>query len=819
MDNPENSSDRHELSKEEVRNLYLLCSKLYEQVITEEELATLDAQLENSSAARWHYLRYISLHNSILISSGKLKQVETEAMRQRVVEAVCEEEEQAVKPQGLSDEPKVLPLTQAKGSNFLSFVAFSVVSAAALMLLWTGGWLVSNEPSLNDMPGTIAQEETPAQERSPAIDRELIQVASISNLSSSAVWQCNDESSESSSVTQGAYVSQGDRLLLELGEIELTYQSGTKLVLIGPAEFSVESEGGMLVKGGLVASVTEAGHGFTINTPNGKVVDLGTEFGVAVDDFGTSEVSVFKGKVEAFPVTKASTQEKHELNKGESIQWDKEAVVSLAADIRRFTNNVYRLDGTERSSTPQAKIDLDFSQDAYNKHEWQTVGESSLANGKFVLSSSSDKMRPYLITGKQFDPSKGTLKVECDFQFKATKQGVTPSIAILTRCSNNRGVALWDEGLLESCVRSSYLIDHAMDSGTLSTGLKLEGNRELTDIAGSQFFNLTDDQTYKLILEDDGVNIKCTISLKESPWLSKSVTCRSLFRGKSNYIAFEGAVDGTTIIEKVKIIQQDLQDSTFDYSDFASTLLGKEDLETLYADALDSLIPSGQALVMKESFETDLNNHKFWETLGYAKIKNGQLQLGSENPKQHIDTWRARPYLLTKELFNPSESPVTIIGKVTFADNFRSGYGASFAVMTRSSKQRGDGPGWEYSILEKGLRSNFWPAAWEPDHCLEIHERPDENTITLLSKKELFINPAAKTYVFRVIDSKEKVSLTMIDPRSPGNSETIESVHHDRNATGTIGFESCWGSPVMLDDLHIYQAATKSVPAKSIPSN
>jgi hypothetical protein len=42
--------------------------------------------------------------------------------------------------------------------------------------------------------------------------------------------------------------------------------------------------------------------GFTVLSPGGKVVDLGTEFGLSVDDGGTTTVRVFKGEVEAFPL-------------------------------------------------------------------------------------------------------------------------------------------------------------------------------------------------------------------------------------------------------------------------------------------------------------------------------------------------------------------------------------------------------------------------------------------------------------------------------------------------------------------------------------
>ena len=41
--------------------------------------------------------------------------------------------------------------------------------------------------------------------------------------------------------------------------------------------------------------------GYTILTPTAEVVDLGTEFGVDVDDSGASEVHVFDGDVVARP--------------------------------------------------------------------------------------------------------------------------------------------------------------------------------------------------------------------------------------------------------------------------------------------------------------------------------------------------------------------------------------------------------------------------------------------------------------------------------------------------------------------------------------
>jgi len=54
-----------------------------------------------------------------------------------------------------------------------------------------------------------------------------------------------------------------------------------------------------LSAGILIAKVTTAkGKGFTVRTPGGPVLDLGTLFGVEIESSGTSNVQVFKGEVE-----------------------------------------------------------------------------------------------------------------------------------------------------------------------------------------------------------------------------------------------------------------------------------------------------------------------------------------------------------------------------------------------------------------------------------------------------------------------------------------------------------------------------------------
>jgi hypothetical protein len=72
------------------------------------------------------------------------------------------------------------------------------------------------------------------------------------------------------------------------------------VVLQGPATLEmISGNSARLVRGRLSARVPEAAQGFTILSPEGKVVDLGTEFGMDVAEDGSAEVVVFRGEVAA----------------------------------------------------------------------------------------------------------------------------------------------------------------------------------------------------------------------------------------------------------------------------------------------------------------------------------------------------------------------------------------------------------------------------------------------------------------------------------------------------------------------------------------
>jgi hypothetical protein len=123
----------------------------------------------------------------------------------------------------------------------------------------------------------------------------------------------------------GAGVALNRRYALRSGLMEITYDSGAKVILQGPCEYTVESpRGGFLKVGKLVARMDSAKpqaanpefpnsrtpnpkfptpHAprptplFAVRTPTALVEDLGTEFGVEVNDRGSTTSHVFQGQV------------------------------------------------------------------------------------------------------------------------------------------------------------------------------------------------------------------------------------------------------------------------------------------------------------------------------------------------------------------------------------------------------------------------------------------------------------------------------------------------------------------------------------------
>ncbi|MBS0208026.1 MAG: FecR domain-containing protein [Planctomycetes bacterium] len=89
------------------------------------------------------------------------------------------------------------------------------------------------------------------------------------------------------------------KLALVEGIATIRFKSGATVTMEAPATLEVlTAMHCRLVEGTLTAEVPESAHGFTIDTADLKVVDLGTRFGLSAGSAGNSQVRVFEGEVE-----------------------------------------------------------------------------------------------------------------------------------------------------------------------------------------------------------------------------------------------------------------------------------------------------------------------------------------------------------------------------------------------------------------------------------------------------------------------------------------------------------------------------------------
>ena len=125
---------------------------------------------------------------------------------------------------------------------------------------------------------------------------------------------------------------------LNEGLAEIEFDNGAIVIVEGPARLDLPAgDRAFLHYGRLRSIVPLEAYGFTVESADVKVVDLGTEFGFEVDPEGLAEIHVFDGEVEMFEGQ--DRKQKRLLAAGQAIQfestgWRKE----IPADQRAFVD-------------------------------------------------------------------------------------------------------------------------------------------------------------------------------------------------------------------------------------------------------------------------------------------------------------------------------------------------------------------------------------------------------------------------------------------------------------------------------------------------
>jgi hypothetical protein len=192
-------------------------------------------------------------------------------------------------------------------------------------------------------------------------------------------------------------IALGRKYALISGLMEISYDTGARVILQGPCEYEVCSEsGGYLAFGKSTARIEKKNSEksgrhlskpaslelFSIRTPTATVVDLGTEFGVEVNKSGESMAHVYQGKVELRVGDSTAVKGKSvSLKKGESARAKvgenrAPVVVRQAAQANRFVRQMPKRDRIKAFNTG---VNLkDGEQDPH----WQVVARSDEPNFK-----------------------------------------------------------------------------------------------------------------------------------------------------------------------------------------------------------------------------------------------------------------------------------------------------------------------------------------------------------------------------------------------------------------------------------------------------
>lgn len=116
--------------------------------------------------------------------------------------------------------------------------------------------------------------------------------ARLIDVSDDARWSGDTVFTRGSSLPAGA-------LRLARGAAMVNFPSGALVAVNAPAEFEVLGSNRLFLRqGGIVPFVPPNASGFTVVSPSGEVVDLGTEFSMRVDRNGRTDVYVIDGEVD-----------------------------------------------------------------------------------------------------------------------------------------------------------------------------------------------------------------------------------------------------------------------------------------------------------------------------------------------------------------------------------------------------------------------------------------------------------------------------------------------------------------------------------------
>ena len=291
---------------------------------------------------------------------------------------------------------------------------------AAVLLIGVLGWQAlywSHGSSANLSAGASPVAKVHSVAPGAESSTPQVMLARVTDYTGDCQWYL-DRGSQTK-VSPSAGIAGGETIRVTSGRIKLTFNSGTVVTLHAPALFQVISEmQTRLLLGKVTARIAKGAEGFSVVTPRATVIDLGTEFGIEVNEVGATDLVVFQGEVNFDYVTQQQGGTKRQLlHTGQGMHLD---ALGTASRIVSITDQRYSdspaAKGTLRPPLISAVRD-NIPRDAWNyyeivqsgmredakafadreEHEWNGVTTEGmpeyLLGGDYVKTFNNDKVK------------------------------------------------------------------------------------------------------------------------------------------------------------------------------------------------------------------------------------------------------------------------------------------------------------------------------------------------------------------------------------------------------------------------------------------
>jgi hypothetical protein len=317
----------------------LLFDAVCDGLATTEQLGELETVLANDEAIRSLYLDYCSLHVDLhFVIGGQESQKNIEAN----VRA-----DSAVTPVVATSAPVNLLATTLRPTvgYFPSGWPMAYLLATVIFAVGLAIGALTHVSQSDQYAGP--SRSVPTRDPNAPVPNPSSLVARITGMVD-CVWEetggwvqgSGAANQKSEIINHKSAVRLGDTLALRSGLLEITYNTGARVILQGPVTYEINSPaGGYLSIGRLTARLDKkseisgersdpenqkseiTNHQFAVRTPTAIVTDLGTEFGVEVSPEVGTRVCVLQGRV-ALQSSAAGSAERVVLERGQSSQMD-----------------------------------------------------------------------------------------------------------------------------------------------------------------------------------------------------------------------------------------------------------------------------------------------------------------------------------------------------------------------------------------------------------------------------------------------------------------------------------------------------------------